>query len=540
MNQSRLVAWTGSSEPNLAVVFTDIVGSAALANELGDSKMKSVRTAHYSQTRHLIVDYSGYEIKTIGDAFLVVFKAASDALRFALALNKETGDERVKIRAGMHIGDVTVEENDIHGATVNFASRIVECAEEDEVWVSNEAKRSIEEAGASDLTNLRWTRHVALTLKSFPISKSAWSVAPADHLGSMEERQPVPYTLASSEAPYVITYLGTLGGDISRAKAINESGVVVGESKLEGRKTPHAFVFESPNEADLTSFHPSNPIAYEASRMRDLGALGPTSSSAEDINDAGMVVGMTTIRTSPATGGGPYHAFLYKGQIMKDINALGQDESHASGLNSCGLVVGYSVITLEPESGKQVYRAFVYFAGRAHYLESLVEGGHSGAASVNDDGDIVGWSRAADGEPHAVVFGEDHLRDLGTLGGKSSYASDINSRGQVTGRADGPHGLHAFLSEESVMRDLGTLETGTSEASAINDFGQVVGRSSVASGGHHAFIYSDGRMTDLNDMIPPDSGWELTDATDINNAGQIVGCGYLNGSVGAFLLTPRD
>lgn len=55
---------------------------------------------------------------------------------------------------------------------------------------------------------------------------------------------------------------------------------------------------------------------------------------------------------------------------------------------------------------------------------------------------------------------------------------------------------------------------------------------------NHAFLFSNGAMTDLNSLIDPASGWGLTSAFDINDAGQIVGSGTMAGQDYAFLLTP--
>jgi probable HAF family extracellular repeat protein len=99
---------------------------------------------------------------------------------------------------------------------------------------------------------------------------------------------------------------------------------------------------------------------------------------------------------------------------------------------------------------------------------------------------------------------------------------------------------HAFLYSGSTMTDLGTLGGQYSYAWGINDSGQVVGEAyTTGDAAIHAFLYSGSTMTDLNTMIDPNSGWILTDASAINDAGQIAGKGmnsrYQNH---AFLLTP--
>ena len=88
------------------------------------------------------------------------------------------------------------------------------------------------------------------------------------------------------------------------------------------------------------------------------------------------------------------------------------------------------------------------------------------------------------------------------------------------------------------MTDLGTLGGTASAGYSINALGQVVGYAYLAGGPtRHAFLYSDGTMTDLNDLLPPLSGWVLTEARQINDSGQIAGFGTYNGQTRAFLLT---
>jgi probable HAF family extracellular repeat protein len=96
------------------------------------------------------------------------------------------------------------------------------------------------------------------------------------------------------------------------------------------------------------------------------------------------------------------------------------------------------------------------------------------------------------------------------------------------------------------MQDLGTLPGGAcSEASGINGSGVVVGQSEVApgptpcTGTSHAFVWTaSGGMADLNTLIDPTLGWQLTSAAGINDTGQIAGTGIINGQEHAFLMTP--
>jgi len=87
--------------------------------------------------------------------------------------------------------------------------------------------------------------------------------------------------------------------------------------------------------------------------------------------------------------------------------------------------------------------------------------------------------------------------------------------------------------------DLGTLGSDYSIAYGINDVGKVVGDSFTSSGQPHAFLWNNGKMFDLNNLLSDNSGWELVSAQGINNRGQIVGYGFFyDQGYKAFLLTP--
>ncbi len=90
-------------------MFTDVVGSTALGEDIRDEAMNEVRRTHFAQSRRLIGQFQGREIKTIGDSFMVAFKCTDAALDYAMALQKNTGHPQVQIRAGIHIGPMRVE-----------------------------------------------------------------------------------------------------------------------------------------------------------------------------------------------------------------------------------------------------------------------------------------------------------------------------------------------------------------------------------------------------------------------------------------------
>jgi probable HAF family extracellular repeat protein len=287
-----------------------------------------------------------------------------------------------------------------------------------------------------------------------------------------------------------------------------------------------AFAQDTYSITDLGSFNIGYALAINSSgqiAMNPSGSLALGNPLGTAINDSGQT----------ALGD-----FLYTSGIPTALGYLpGGDTTGASGINNSGQVVGVA------NTGRGTpYQAFLYSGG------TMTDLGQGGAIAINDSGQVVGYTAVNRDLPnHAFLYSSGTMTDLGTLGGGVSYATAINNIGQVVGLSDtaGDVADHAFLYTGGTMIDLGTLPgTSISEAHGINDNGQIVGytETPTGSGGflpYHAFIDSDGIMTDLNSLIPANSDWDLINAEGINNSGQILGFGTNpSGQTDAFLLTP--
>ncbi len=162
----------------------------------------------------------------------------------------------------------------------------------------------------------------------------------------------------------------------------------------------------------------------------------------------------------------------------------------------------------------------------------MSETGFTQAVAINDAGQVLlkHWGSLQD-ETEAYLWQNGMVVRLGNFN-----AVALNNAGQVVGSAARPL-PGAWLWQNGSIFDLGNLGGTDVTATAINDLGQVVGESSTASGASHAFIWDGGVMSDLNNLVPAQSGWDLTRATAINRAGQIVGYGRRDGRPSAFRLT---
>jgi TolB-like protein/tetratricopeptide (TPR) repeat protein len=152
-----------------AIMFTDVVGYSRLT-QTNEPLALELLEEHRGILRPIFANHGGAEVKTIGDAFLVEFKSALDAVLCAVDLQrslKERNDavsplRRLEMRIGIHLGDVIHTQNDVYGDAVNFASRIEPLADPGGVCVSqqvfdhirNKTNLRIEKVGDVNLKNI--------------------------------------------------------------------------------------------------------------------------------------------------------------------------------------------------------------------------------------------------------------------------------------------------------------------------------------------------------------------------------------------------
>ena len=349
----------------------------------------------------------------------------------------------------------------------------------------------------------------------------------------------------------VLIDLGTLpGGANSQAFSINTRGIIAGFSQ-NGEIDP--LLINQPPPWGPQVLHAT---IWKDGQITDLGTLGGYLSFGQAINGNGQVVGIALNPIpDPISMFGLYvgtqmRAFLWNGGALQDLGTLGGNDAWAYLVNEHGSVAGISFTntTINQVTGLPTTDPFLWTkAGGMQDLGSL--GGAFGSANgLNKRGRVVGFSNlAGDLTFHPFSWTPSAgMRDLGTFGGNNGQANAVNDVGEIVGKTDLPGSKthDGFFWKHGVMTDLGTVDGDPcSNAIAINSRGQVVGTSSDCVAGLHAFLWENGGpMVDLNTLVPPHPGVQLTGGDIyINDSGDILSIGVLsNGDAHAFLLIPCD
>lgn len=370
-----------------------------------------------------------------------------------------------------------------------------------------------------------------------------------------------PVKTAAPVASYSVRFLPPLGGTNSRANSINNSDWIAGYSNLESDKYRHAAL-------------------WEGNTVTDLGTLGSplidkNSSVAWPVkNTRGTIVGISQTDSPDPWGerwscwpffpaatstGFRCVGFVWESGVMRPLPTLGGTHGYAAAANNLGQIVGWAENrTRDPQgcTAPQIFqfRAVVWGPEGDRIRElPLVPGDTSSAATaINDKGQIVGISGACDQAvgrgtaKHAVLWDGGTVTPIGDLGGKTwNTPTAINERGDIVGFSnhEGEEITEAFLwTKEGGMIGLGALNLPGhvySEAHAVNESRQVVGLS-CSDLTCRAFLWQNGVMTDLNDLVTLPPGQMLNLALDINDAGVIVGRGSQTspGTILAYVATP--
>jgi probable HAF family extracellular repeat protein len=310
----------------------------------------------------------------------------------------------------------------------------------------------------------------------------------------------------------------------------------------------------------------SNPLSLEAFRWTSSGGYEILNGvSANAINDNEQIVGNTNTATFSIIGAG---AFSYDGTTF---NSIGTEQT-AQGINQLGQIAG-SQVKINPcgrrangtnpaiyDLNTQSWSVADITTFRSRGRRKCIYAGLMRLTDINDSGIAIG-NRTFSGLINTIqpfILPPDVQAAEFFPVPYGGTAAAINNLNHIVGRT-GSRFL-GFKSSRTVYNhayfydynnadfvDLGTLSgavDSVSSASDINESDQVVGSSTLfevvntrlVPGIAHAFIWENGTMTDLNDLIPPNTGWVLVSATAINDNGDIVGLGIKNGVTRGYVL----
>ena len=347
---------------------------------------------------------------------------------------------------------------------------------------------------------------------------------------------------------YRVTDLGTLGGDQSSASAINEQGQVVGWALTgavdpDGGSIRHAFLWLP------------EPAAGLGAGIHDLGTLGGDNSWALDVNEALQVVGGAHDGTVGSLGEALSRPFLWQAGSMSDLGTAnaGFSWAEARSINNSGQVVGgeFNIFFCQP---------FLWLPAPAYGLPAGIQTlarpaglGEGEAFGINDSGEVASRSTGAcdttsgsatlwlPAAAHGLPAGPTVLTPDADPN-RFSQAAAINALGEVVGIVEDDDAVHSFFTwSDGTLTVLPPLPTTIfAYVGDVNDHGHFVGGITMFGppASSDDFVWRDGVATPINDLLPAGSPWVLTQVSGINNRGQIVGRGMLDGEGRAFLLTP--
>lgn len=328
----------------------------------------------------------------------------------------------------------------------------------------------------------------------------------------------------------------------STGDAINANGAIVGEGFFE--VTFHNVV--TGGEGQTSVF---KGIVATGGVLTDLGDLdndanaikfqGVDGSRAVALNTNGQIVGWAYNQNAEVQ-----RPVLWTNGKIQDLGVLPlYNDVESTSINTAGQIVGFAA------EGTMPTLAWFYHNGSSTTLPTL-GGVNAEAWGINDAGQVVGSADVDNTFTHACVWQNGNVHDLGALpGAQFSEAVAINASGVAVGFStvveteDGFTG--DFGDRRAVVFKNGTVTNLTPDvgffndavATAINAAGDIVGFRPEG-----AFIWHNGVGTNLNTLIPANSGVTLSSANGINDKGQIVATGNLTTSSGGtvgVLLTPQ-
>jgi class 3 adenylate cyclase len=120
----------------LTLLFTDIVESTQAIVDLGDERWRDVLSLYRAMVRRELGHFHGREVNTAGDAFFAIFDRPIRGVGCAMAMRDAVKELGLRVRTGLHCGEVEMRGEQVTGLAVHAAARVMSQAGEDEIFVS--------------------------------------------------------------------------------------------------------------------------------------------------------------------------------------------------------------------------------------------------------------------------------------------------------------------------------------------------------------------------------------------------------------------
>lgn len=371
-------------------------------------------------------------------------------------------------------------------------------------------------------------------------------------------QQPSARQQKQASTRYTVTDLGKVGLPPGQAYFVTSNGLAAGAAATPSG-VMHAVLWLNKLKLDIgkPGLGGANSVAFGANVWGQ--AVGAAENNTPDPNGEDFC----GFQAQGFSSSGSCLPFLWQFPTMTALPTLGGNNGEVNQVNDQGQVAGYAENSKPdpncPAPQVLQFKPVVWKKGKAQELRTFPGDTDGVALAINDSGQVAGASGdCAPFNPqlliplqplHALLWDKGKMTDLGNLGGTGHgfgiIALNMNGKGQVVGNSDLPGDTtnHAFLwTQETGMQDLGTLPGDVISAGlGINDSTQVVGVSLDANFNLRAYLWQNGQMTALNDLIPADSRWDLMLACSINSSGEIAGLALNKdtGELHAFLAKPR-
>jgi class 3 adenylate cyclase len=127
----------------LTLLFTDIVESTQAIVDLGDERWREVLVDYRAAVRRELSRWRGREVNTAGDAFFAVFSRPMDGVQCALAIRAAVAQLGLRVRTGLHLGEVEMRGEEVSGLAVHAAARVMALAEADQVFLTDAVAEAV-------------------------------------------------------------------------------------------------------------------------------------------------------------------------------------------------------------------------------------------------------------------------------------------------------------------------------------------------------------------------------------------------------------